>query len=148
MVDEVVSVETPKYPPHFKPPFFGQVHAPVNVFVGAVIAPEYYVGGSRNPPVVQLNTKPNGGDGSDGSEENRIPPRHGNGPFIFLIFEMITSISLKDMMMYFCVRVVSVIKSEEGSMHHKAMQPPFYEGRKNYIPDNPKRDYPEHIFRK
>ena len=114
------------------------MHAPMQVFVSAVIGAESYERAADKSPAFQEH----GYDGkrNDAHRNHRwpVPPRHGDGVFVFLVDQMVGLIGLENLMMNHGVFFKRVGKETDAFVHHEAMQCPFEEGREyrcNYKTD-------------
>lgn len=127
VVQEMMTIQAEIDAGTFDIPFLGQVHAPVHVFVSAVVAAGSHDCAREDRP---MTGDPTGDDErNDGQEhEHRaIPPSHGDGLLVLIIDQMVGVIRLEHMMMDDGMRLEGVIKATNHPVHDVAVQSPFKE---------------------
>ena len=111
--------------------FTRQVHAPVHVFIGSVIADTSWESAPEKGPMPR-----DAGDGNKRNDTNRdqhraIPPGHRDRVFVLFACEMVARIGSKNTVVYQSVPLEWVGELSEGAMHKIFVQQPFEQGAEN-----------------
>ena len=127
MMQQMMPVEAEEYARAFHCPFFWEMHAPMQVFVRAIVRCAY---DADNGDKRQMADEPPNWNCRKRGRQNEywpIPPRHRNRVHIFRAFQMIWIIRAKNAMVFFCVRLKWIWKAEKRPVHHKPVKWPFHE---------------------
>jgi hypothetical protein len=109
-----------------------QVHAPMHVFIGAVIDPDAEQRPASDTPAA-------GEKGKDGEWKSRaenqhraVPPCHGNGFLVLFADQVIGMVRLENVMVNQGVALKWVSEFSERLVHDIAVQGPLTKGREDY----------------
>ncbi len=130
MMEQMMTVEPNKDPAHTgylegQPLRSRQMHAPVPVFVYAIIGREYRHIHDDHRPIPRDEGVDKRRNAEECNEHWSIPPGHWNCFFVLFILKMIGLIRTEDVMMDLGMRFVRIRETEKWSVHDKLMQPPF-----------------------
>src|ERR1022692_153259 len=124
-MEQVVAVELEEYSRALDIAFARQMHAPVHVFVGAVIRAAAEQGAADDAPSAREKGGDGEGDGSGHNQRRAVPPGHGNGLLVLFMDQMIGVIGLENLMMDQGVALERVGEFSERLVHDKAVYGPF-----------------------
>ena len=129
MVQEVMSVETIKNTCFLHAPLLGQVHAPMEVFVGCVVEANRKGGTDIHGPVARQQRGQEPWRGGNDDQRRAIPPCHGDqvGDVISTL-EVVGVVRLEKSMVHTVVSFVRILKEGHRFVHHETMQGPFGKG--------------------
>jgi len=132
-MQKMVAVQTTEKPRAFHVAALGKVHAPMAVFVGAVVSQKGEAHHDRCPwPPQTGDPREEGSKQSRGNEDqNRaVPPCHRNRPLVLrMTIEMVCVVRLKMSVVYkrmTCKRIAK--ESEKWPVHKEPVQCPLEEG--------------------
>lgn len=127
VMEEMVAVEAEINSGAFDVALFREVHAPVDVFVGAVIGGTGNQRADDDAPVTAHEAPDEEWNLGEENEDGAVPPGHGNGVLVFFVDEMVGLVGLENLMVNDGVRFEGVIKFADRAMHDETVQRPFKE---------------------
>lgn len=125
VMQQVVSVEAEENSGAFDVAFAREVHAPMHVFIGAIVAGAGNEGTDGKSGAFQKDGTNHKRNDAHGDDRRAIPPRHGNGVFVFLIDEVIGLVRLKDVMVDQGVALEGITEKLHRLVHDVAVKRPF-----------------------
>lgn len=131
MMQEVMAVQAEENSRAFHGAFSRQVHAPMHVFVSAVIGATGHKRAGGKSPILQKNRNHHERNDPDRDQSRSVPPGHGNRPFVLLVNEMIGFVRPENMMMHEGVAFEWIDEEFHAPMHDETVQCPFEERREN-----------------
>ena len=117
VVEQMVSVQAAEPPGFFHPARLGQVHAPMNVFVKAVVRTEGNRSAEQESPLAGQPGEQGEGSSADHDEHRAVPPSHRDGFLVLLMDEVISVVRLEDFVMDHGVSLERVAEFPHRTMH-------------------------------
>ncbi len=133
-----MAVQPKKNSGAFHGAFARQMHAPVQIFIGAIVGAAGEQGSANDSPAFQQHSRDDEGNNADGDDCRAVPPGHGNRVFVFFVDQVVGLVGLENLVMNHGVLFERIGKETDAFVHHEAMQCPFEEGREyrcNYKTD-------------
>lgn len=125
VVEQVVAIQAAEPPWLFHATCFGQVHAPVDVFVKTIVEPECDQPPKGERPLAGEVCQNRVWGDADEHKHRTIPPSHRNRLFVLLINQMVSLIRFKGAVMDDGVRLECVSEFPHWAVHHILMERPF-----------------------
>ena len=139
VVQQVVAVEAEENSGALDRPFAREMHAPMQVFIGAVISAAGEQGAANQSPTFQQYGADDKRNYPDCNNRGAVPPSHRNGVFVFLVNQMVGLVGFKNLVMDHGVFFEGVGKNFHALVHEETMHGPFKEGRKHNRDDKANR---------
>ena len=127
VVEDVVAVEEAEETSFFDAALLGEMHAPVHVFVDAVVGGCGDGTAEGDGPLAADPCDEDEGEGADEDEDGAVPPCHGDGFLVFFVLEVIGVVGLESLVVDDGVGVKCVSEAADGAVHDVFMEGPFEE---------------------
>ena len=131
VVEEMVTVELAEPMRLLDTARFWQVHAPMDVFVEAVIKREGGESAKRQTPETRKVGNDRKWNDADHDQNRSVPPSHRNRLLVLFMLEVVGLIRFEDLMMDDSMRVKRIAKLPDRAVHHILVECPFEKGREN-----------------
>ena len=118
-------------------PIPGNVHTPVEVFVGAVIKASGQEGTTHQGDAPHKKSRRNEGNLADNDQGRSIPPGHWHGVAVLLAEQVVGFVCPENSMVDQRVPLERIIEYASGPVHHIPMERPFETGVKDDCEDEP-----------
>jgi hypothetical protein len=128
VVQQMMAVEAKEYSGTLDITFARQMHAPVYVFVSAVITGTGSRSADDEGPMASEPRGDKKRQHADYYEHWAVPPGHWDGVFILFAYEMVAGISLENAMMDERMPLVRIGKLSKRPVHDITVQEPFEKG--------------------
>jgi hypothetical protein len=125
VMQKMMAIETIKNPGTFDAARFRQVHAPVHIFISAVVAGESEKRTDHQFPAADAPRKREHRNHAQKNQQWSIPPRHRDGFFIVVVDEVVSVVGFESVVMDDGVRLKSVAEIKKRAVHEITMQRPF-----------------------
>jgi hypothetical protein len=132
VMQEMVTIEFSKPPWLLHPARFWKVHAPVNVFVNAIIHRESKGATYSEAPLAHGPRKKRKGGCTDQNQDGAIPPSHWDRFLILLVDEVVGLVGLENLMMHYGVRLKGISEIPHRAVHYIFVECPFKKRCENY----------------
>ncbi len=131
VMEQMVAVEPEENSRTFHIAFPRQMHAPMDIFVDAIIRAASESGANDESPMPDEKRYHHKRDGAQRHQSRAVPPSHRNRDFVLLIDEMIGVIGFEDAMVNERVTLERIGEFAQRAMHQKAVQDPLEHGSVN-----------------
>jgi len=125
VVQQVMPVQPEENPRALHRALPRQMHAPVDVFIRAVIGRARDGRPERHPPMSRSQADQRERHRAQQHQHRPVPPRHGNRLRILPVDQMVRLVRPENMMMHERVRFERITEFAHRPVHHIAVQRPF-----------------------
>ena len=125
MVQQMMAVEPEENSGAFDVALARQMHAPVQVFVSAVVSRARKHGAAEQTPFAGPNRRDHKWELANSNKRRAIPPSHWDGLFVLLLMEVIGVVRAKNSMVNERMARKRIRELADGPMHQEPMQSPF-----------------------
>ncbi len=139
MVQDVVPVEPEEDAISLHLSIPGNVHAPVQVFIGSIVETNCQERTTKQRDATYEKRERGKRNLGEGDQCGSVPPGHGHSMPVLLPAQVVGLIRLENPVMHHGMPLKGIVKFAQGPVHHITVQDPFEAGVKKSPKDEPQQ---------